>query len=92
MEGIDSTMKRRKFLKLIIYSPFMFLIPGVFAKMGFQSSRINLHDYNADGGYRVPKHIADKIIKEVYMQERVYQRKMIIKKFNIPKSILAKKK
>lgn len=64
-------MKRRKFLKLLGWSPMMFLAPrSLLIKKKSDNTLITLdnsiwkgNELVGDGGYIVPKDIADKLIR-----------------------------
>ena len=69
-------MKRRKFLKLLGWSPLVFLVPKVFSEEKLSSEPAitkSIAVCDSDGGFIVQRDLARKIIAKTY---------------NIPKSYL----
>ncbi len=80
-------MKRRKFLKLLSWSPFMFLVPGVFLGKKVQLKQPETYIGNGTEN-RV---ITGMGFKPKYIIRWDAKIKSIAKTHNIPKSILSKR-
>ncbi len=74
-------MKRRKFLKLLGWTPVAFLIPKMFIhrkplslKQRLDNQFVTLENTAGDGGYVVPKDIARKLIAanfDIHIQKTI---------------------